>query len=109
MDAKVPAHATLKGISATYNQDTITRELLHGDETPHEIWAQVVVAEGEVDVKIGGAQVRVTPGNPAVIPPNTKYAVAGTGKPVRFHLNFFHEPILADGKSLASQLGRRVA
>ena len=109
MEAKVPPHATLKGISATYNQDTIPRTLLHGDVSPAEIWAQVIVADGEVDLKVAGRQVRLTPETPAVIPPNTLYSFAGTGKPVRFHMNFYHDPVISDGKSLAGLMSRRVA
>jgi len=109
MDATLPIHATLKDISATYNQDTISRALQTEEKLPVELWAQVVVADGEVDLKMSGKTARLTPGTSAVIPPETPFTFVPTGKPVRFYLNYFHEPLLADGKSLASQLGRRVA
>jgi tellurite resistance-related uncharacterized protein len=109
MDVQIPAHATLKEISATYNQDTISRILLDGDVLPHDLWAQVIVADGEIELKVSKQKTVVTPASPAVIPPDAQFSFAGTGKPVRFHLNYFHVPVFSDGKSLASQMGRRVA
>ena len=109
MDPTLPSHAVLKDISATYNQHTIPREFLAAHTLPPEIWAQVVVAEGELDLKRSGETLRVTAGRPAVVQPNTPFSLQPTGKPVRFCLHYFHEPVLQDGRSLAAQLGRKRA
>lgn len=105
----IPAHATLKDISATYNQDTIPRQFQASHTLPPEVWAQVIVQEGQVDLKLAGGAMRVTADAPAVVPPNTPFALVGTGEPVRFCLHYYHEPVLADGRALAGLLGRRVA
>jgi tellurite resistance-related uncharacterized protein len=106
---ELPAHATLQDISATYNQDTIPRQFQAAHTLPPEVWATVVVSEGEVDLKLGGVTARVTADAPAVVPPNTPFALAGTGKRVRFCLHYYHEPVLHDGKALAGLLGRSAA
>ena len=107
MKPQLPSHATLKDISATYNEHTIPRELQLSHTLPPEIWAEVVVAEGEVELKTGGKAVRVTQEQPVLIPPHTPFSLASRGKPVRFSLRYYHEPVLHDGKELAGLLGRK--
>lgn len=107
MEPKLPSHATLKDISATYNEHTIPREMQIAHTLPPEIWAEIVVAEGEVQFKTGGKAARVTHEQPLLIPPNTPFSLAATGKPVRFALRYYHEPVLRDGKELAGLLGRK--
>lgn len=107
MDAKLPSHAVLRDISATYNEHTIARALLTTHTLPPETWARVVVTEGEVELKLAGQATVVRPGSEALVPPHTPFSVAPSGKPVRFCLHYFHEPVLQDGRTLAGLLGRK--
>lgn len=106
---ELPAHATLKDISATYNQDTIPRQLRAAHSLPPDTWALVVVPEGEVEVRLDGRTIRAKAGAPVVVPPITPFALAAAGKHVLFSLHYYHEPVLQDGKALETMLGRRVA
>jgi len=105
----LPAHATLSDISATYNQDTIPRQFQTAHTLPPEVWAVVVVMEGEVSLKRDGKTVPVLADGPAVVPPNMPFALVSTGKAVRFCLHYYHGPVLQDGKALAGLMSRRVA
>jgi tellurite resistance-related uncharacterized protein len=107
MDASLPSHAILRDISATYNEHTIPRALLAPHTLPPETWARVVVAEGEVELKQAGRTTLTIPGREALVPPHTPFYLAPTGKPVRFCLHYFHEPVLQDGQALAGALGRK--
>jgi len=107
MELKLPSHSTLNDLSATYNAQTIPREFQLAHSLPPETWAEVVVAEGEVELKAGGTPLRVTPERPALIPPGMPFSLKATGKPVRFALRYYHEPVLHDGKELAGLLSRK--
>jgi tellurite resistance-related uncharacterized protein len=106
---ELPAHATLKDISATYNEDTIPRQFQTAHTLAPEVWAAVVVTDGEVELRLRSATIRVTADTSALIPPNIPFSLTGTGNPLRFCLHYYHEPLLQDGKALAGLLGRRVA
>lgn len=107
--AQLPPGAFLKDISAWYNQNTIPRELRAAHSLPPGHWAQVLVEEGEVQLFLDGAKtpLAVKAGVPATIAPETPVRLESTGKPVRFCLHYFHEPVLADAKALAGELGGR--
>jgi tellurite resistance-related uncharacterized protein len=106
---ELPAHATLKDISATYNEDTIPRQFQTAHTLPPDVWAVVVVEDGEVELKLRSGTLRVTADASALIPPNSSFTLTSTGNPLRFCLHYYHEPLLHDGKALAALLGRRVA
>jgi len=107
--SELPAHATLKDISATYNQDTIPRELRTSHTLPPDTWALVAVTEGEVNVQMDGRTIRARADAHTVVPPNTPFALAAAGKHTRFSLHYYHEPVLQDGKALETVLGRKIA
>ena len=104
MAGTIPAGAFRIEVSATYNRDTISRELRRGMSLPPQTWGKVVVEEGEL-ILHAGADARVTPDRPGIIPPLTPYRIADTGGPVLFHIEQFHEPKLTDAALLAAQLG----
>jgi len=106
---ELPSHAILRDISATYNESTITRALLTPQTLPPDTWAQVVVAEGEIELRLAGRATPVTAGRPALVPPHTAFHLAPSGRPVRFCLHYFHTPVLQDGPALAGLLGRKRA
>src|SRR5689334_21516996 len=101
--AQLPPGAYLKDISAWYNQNTIPRDLKANHALPPERWATVVVEEGEVQLFLGGAKtpIVVTPEAVAVIAPETPFNLGSNGKPLRFCLHYYHEPLVDDPKSLA--------
>jgi hypothetical protein len=41
-----------------------------------------------------------------VIAPETPFRLESAGRPMRFCLHYFHEALVTDPKTLASQLGR---
>jgi tellurite resistance-related uncharacterized protein len=104
----LPDGAFLKDMSAWYNQNTIPRNLRATHALPPEQWAKVVVEDGEVQLFLDGAKtpVSVTAAQPAVIRPEQPFSLASSGKPVRFCLHYFHEPVLADPKGLDLGRGR---
>ncbi len=106
MATEIPAGAYLKEVSAFYNQFTIPRHLRLFSALDAEMWGQVVVSEGEVDLYLEGQSqpIRCMSDAPGVIPAATPYRIEGTGKPVRFQLHFFHEPKLRDDAELATLL-----
>lgn len=116
MASAIPEGAYLKDISATYNEHTLARSLRTLSPLAPEMWARVVVFSGEVDLILEGQRepVHCTPQAPGIIPVDTAFRMAATGKPVRFHLEYYHEPRLHDATELASLLasgakGRRAA
>lgn len=107
--AGIPDGAYLKDISAKYNHLTIPRELRVFSELPPEMWGWVLVEEGDLDLFVGSGSAkptRVTPQQPAVIPVDTPFRVAATGRPVRFQIYYYHEPRLTDEDELASLLAQ---
>jgi hypothetical protein len=108
MAEQLPPGAFRKDLSAAYNQHTIPRELRRPSRLPPETWGLVIVAQGEIALHVGAAAPRtVSPGMDAVIPPHTDFHVSDTGKPVLFHIEYWHEPRVLDAQDLAAQLGSR--
>lgn len=106
MASAIPEGAYLKDISATYNEHTLSRSLRTLSPLEPEMWARVVVFSGEVDLILDGQRepVRCTPQAPGIVPVDTAFRLAATGKPVRFHLEYYHEPKLRDDAELAGLL-----
>jgi hypothetical protein len=111
MAKDIPPGATLKDLSAQFNQFTIPLRLRTFSPLEPEMWGKVVVSEGEVDLFLGGVAkpLRVTPAVPGIIPADTPFRLERTGKPVRFQIHYFHEARLTDGKELATLLAGRPA
>jgi tellurite resistance-related uncharacterized protein len=107
MSHELPQGADLKDFSAHYNQLTVPRSLLAPSRLGPEVWARVVVEEGRVTVRLNGEQQPATPGQPAVIPPETAFHINAQLEPARFYLEYYHEAKLDDGAEVASLLGRR--
>src|SRR3989304_961623 len=107
MASAIPEGAFRIEVSATYNQNTIPRELRQGEALPPETWGEVIVEEGELALRVGGHDPGVTPGQPGIIPPGQTYRLEERGGPVLFHIEYFHEPKLNDAALLASALGGR--
>lgn len=107
MAAGIPEGAYRVEVSATYNRNTIPRNLRAGVTLPPEVWGKVVVESGELMLHVGtaGAGARVTPGESGAVPPKTLYRISDTGGPVLFRIEYFHEPKLTDAAALAAQLG----
>lgn len=108
MAETIPAGSFRCELSATYNAHTIPREWRHGEALPAQTWGKVVVDEGELGLNLGAPprDVRVVPGQDAIIPPHTRFTCAAVGGRVLFRIEYFHEPKLNDAASLLSQLGR---
>ncbi|HKI98235.1 MAG TPA: hypothetical protein VKB51_07165 [bacterium] len=106
MASKIPEGAYLKDISAQYNHLTIPRHLRLFSPLDPEMWGQVVVSEGEVDLMLEGQRepIRCMPEAPGVIPVDTPFRIESTGKPARFQIHYYHEPKLRDEGELASLL-----
>ena len=104
----LPPGAFRTGISATYNLNTIPRELRRPSVFPPETWGLVVVEFGSITLFVGSLPGQnVEPGVEGFIPPQTPFHVEDKGLPVLFHIEYFHEPRLADPQALAAQLGGR--
>lgn len=105
---EIPAGAYLKDISAHYNQLTLPRHFLAGHALPAETWGSLVVETGEVELSLPGSEPsqRVTPGGPAVIPPQTRFRLEVKSKGAQFFLKIYHEAKLADAVELAGLMGR---
>jgi hypothetical protein len=106
MASSIPQGAYLKDISAQYNHLTIARHLRLFAPLDPEMWGQVVVSEGEVDLFLQGQRepIRCTPADPGVIPVETPFRLESTGRPARFQIRYFHEPKLRDEGELATLL-----
>ena len=107
MAGTIPAGSFRIEVSATYNRDTISRELRRGMSLPPQTWGKVVVEEGELALKLGDPprELRAAPGQDGIIPPRTRFSCAPAGQPVLFRIEYFHEPKLNDPAQLLSQLG----
>jgi hypothetical protein len=106
MASKIPEGAYLKDISAHYNQLTIPRNLRQFAPLDPEMWGQVVVSEGEVDLYLQGQRepIRSTPQAPGIIPVDTPFRLESTGRSARFQIHYFHEPKLRDEGELTALL-----
>lgn len=106
MASTIPEGAYLKDISAQFNHLTIPRRLRLFAPLDPEMWGQVVVSEGEVDLFLQGQRepIRCTLDAPGVIPVDTPFRLESTGRPARFRIHYFHEPKLRDEGELASLL-----
>jgi len=106
MASGIPEGAYLKDISAHYNHLTIPRRLRQFSTLDPEMWGEVVVSEGEVDLFLQsrGEALRCTPKQSGVIPEGTAFRLESTGQPARFDIRYYHEPKLSDGGELASLL-----
>ncbi len=95
---ELPKGAFLKEISATYNEHTIPRVLLVPQVAPPDLWCQVIVVEGRIQVALAGSAqpFEATPDAPALIPPGTAFRVLPAQDPVRFCLHYFHVPLVED-------------
>jgi len=73
-----------------------------------ETWGLVVVTQGEIVLHLESSPPQpVGAGAEAVIPPQTPFHFAEPGGAVLFHIEYFHEPRVADAQALAAQLGSR--
>ena len=106
MASAIPQGAYLKGLSAQFNQHTLLRHLRSMAPLEPELWARVVVDEGEVELFLEGQRVpiRCTPATPGIIPAGTPFRLEPPAKPARFQLHYYHEPRLRDEGELASLL-----
>jgi tellurite resistance-related uncharacterized protein len=109
MPEAIPEGAMRIEVSATYNRHTIPRELLRDSSLAAEVWGKVVAEEGELVLRLGSPEreLRVTPAEPAVIPPQTSFRLADAGRSVLFRIEYFHEAALNDPARLATELGGR--
>lgn len=86
--------ATPYKVTAIWDQDTLPAAIRNAHNTKAGTWGLLVVLEGAVDLIFAdGRAERVTPGNPAVIPPQDVHHVAAAG-PFRMQVEFYHEPPL---------------
>ncbi len=108
MPREIPPGAALKDISAHFNHLTIPRALQVRAPLPPQIWGRLVVEEGSVRLMLESSpdMERVTADSAAVIPRDTAFSIGADSGPARFYLEYYHEPLLADGKALAGLLGR---
>ena len=106
MASAIPQGSYLKGVSPHYNQFTLPRGLRSMAPLEPELWARVVVEEGEVDLVLEGQRVpiRCTPSVPGIIPAATPFRLEPPAHPARFQLHYFHAPRLLDEGELASLL-----
>ena len=104
----LPENTFLQGISPTYNQHSFGLEMAQLHSLPAYVWGLVRVFQGEVILHLegGGGALTLTPDTPGVIPRERHFKLEPTGKPVRFHIEYHHEPILRDGAALAGSLRR---
>lgn len=111
MASAIPEGAYLKDVSAYYNHLTISRHMRLFSPLPPEMWGRIVVSEGAVDLHLEGQRepVRCLPDAPGIIPVDTPYRIESTGQPVRFRIEFYHEPRLKDDAELASLLAANAA
>ncbi len=108
MAEAIPSGAFRFELSATYNRDTIPRELSRLSTLPAEVWAQVIVEAGELDLSFGSAATvqRLSPGQDGIVPPETPFKFSAAGGSLQFHVEYYHEPRLTDAALLAGELGK---
>lgn len=111
MASKIPEGAYLKDISAQYNHLTIPRHLRLFSRLDPEMWGEVVVSEGEVNLFLEGQRepIRCLADAPGIVPVATPFRLESTGKPARFQLRYYHEPRLRDEGELATLLAANPA
>ena len=108
MAGEIPDGAFRFDLSATYNRDTIPRELCRLSTLPAQVWARVIVEAGELELSFGSAATvqRLSPGRDGLVPPDAPFKVSAGGRPLRFHVEYYHEARLTDGQRLAGELGK---
>jgi hypothetical protein len=111
MASKIPEGAYLKDLSAQYNHLTVPRHLRLFSRLDSEMWGEVVVSEGEVNLFLEGQRepIRCLPDAPGIIPVDAPFRLESTGKPARFQLRYYHEPRLRDEGELATLLAANPA
>ena len=108
MAEEIPSGAFRFDLSATYNRDTIPRELSRLSTLPAEVWAQVIVEAGALDLSFGSVSTvqRLRPGQDGIVPPETPFKFSAAGGLLQFHVEYYHEPRLNDAELIAGELGK---
>jgi hypothetical protein len=111
MATAIPTGAYLKDVSCLYNHLTLPRHLRLLSPLEPELWGRVAVREGAVDLFLEGQRepLRCLPGAPGIIPADTPFRLEGAGQPVRFLIEYWHEPRLKDEGELTTLLASSAA
>ena len=101
----LPSNVYRQDISAQISHLTIPRQMLAGQMLPPNVWMQVVLLQGEVDLVLDDSEhARLTPGKTGVVAPQQRFRLAATGQSALFCLEYFHEAKQLDANRLAQAL-----
>ena len=111
MGSENPKGAFLKSISATYNNHSLPRSLRTLGALEPEVWGLIVVDDGHVLLCLDSETnvITITPDAKGVIPANTLFCFKSADVPVRFHIEYYHEPVLREAAQFAGLLSRKEA